>query len=740
MRAAAMANDENVQQPGGGDGAAGGKKKIPVTVEADHLARLASSKRPTIALAELIWNALDADAKVIRVEIDRNQMGSIDAIRVEDDGLGMTAQDVENYFGKLGGSWKAHKAKTPAQRLLHGKLGEGRFRAFGLGSNVQWVTRTGEKGAEAELIVEGSRSTKEFTITVPTSRMRAKRGTSVTVTNVELKLPGLMDGTSDGIIEELNEHFALYLRRYPGISISVDGRPVDPDESIIADREYDLTVEMPGGGIIKPKLTIIEWATDADRALSLCDENGFTLFDLKVEARLPGYSFTAYVCSPAIRQLNESNELALGEMHGGVRAIASAARDKIKEHYRQIRALEAKGRVAAWKKEAIYPYPGDSTTKVEVVERQVFEVCAASVEMLAPEFHKADQRTKALTFRLLRQAVEKSPAELQTILTEVLGLPSQRQVQLAKLLQKTTLSAIINASSIIAGRLEFIQGLESILFDQELKNAIKERTQLHKIVERNTWLFGEEFHLTVSDEGLTRCLQRHVELTTGKKAKKIKPVKTVTGNPLVVDLFLSRRIPLPGDQRQHLVVELKRPSVQIDLDVIAQVKKYATSVSKDERFRESRVSWSFWAISNAMDDLAKDDASQADRPLGVVSTRNKDIPYTIWVKTWGQLLDECKGRLEFFREKLEYQANHESGRKYLRDVYEKLLPSMRDVGSGDIAVDAAKDPVVPPSETITTGEFEAIEAEAGGSFAVLSEEESANVETEPDDSEEEQEK
>ncbi|MFO0714276.1 MAG: hypothetical protein U0353_30830 [Sandaracinus sp.] len=497
--------------------------------------------------------------------------------------------------------------------------------------------------------------------------------------------------------------------------MTVDGHAIDPKAAMVSATDYDFQVEIPSGGQIKATLTIIEWKRDAERTLSLCDGEGFTLLDLDARVRLPGYTFTAYVRSPVVRALHEKNELTLEELNPAVRALADGAREKIKDHFRERKAAAAKTRVETWKSEKVYPYEGAASSKVEVVERQVFEVCAVNVEMLAPEFQKADAQTKALTFRLLRQAVEKSPEDVQRILTEVLGLPSQKQRQLARLLDRTTLAAIINASSVIADRLEFLHGLESVLFDPETKGLLKERTQLHKLLEQNTWIFGEEFHLTASDEGLTKCLGKHLKLLTGQEPKKLVPVKTSTGQPQILDLFLSRRIPMLGDERHHLIIELKRPTVAIDQDVLTQVKKYARSVANDERFRSTRVRWTFWAVSNEMDDLAQTEANQVNRPRGVVQQVEGATPYTIWAKTWAQLLDEARARLEFFREKLEYQANHESGRKYLKDVYENLLPNLGDASSA-----------APPNgaeATTSSGEIDAIDAGDEGSFALAPEDE-----------------
>jgi hypothetical protein len=55
-----------------------------------------------------------------------------------------------------------------------------------------------------------------------------------------------------------------------------------------------------------------------------------------------------------------------------------------------------------------------------------------------------------------------------------------------KLLRKTTLSAVISAAKLVADRLEILTGLEAMLFDLDLKKQLKERSQLHKILEEKT--------------------------------------------------------------------------------------------------------------------------------------------------------------------------------------------------------------------------------------------------------------
>ena len=114
-------------------------------------------------------------------------------------------------------------------------------------------------------------------------------------------------------------------------------------------------------------------------------------------------------------------------------------------------------------------------------------------------------------------------------------------------------------------------------------------------------------------------------------------------------------------------MELKRPKVKIGHEEIMQVEKYAISVANDERFRSvTGVKWTFWAISDDVDQYAV--YRMDDR--GVISSKDE---ISVGIKTWGQIIDENKARLQFFQEKLEHQVDDETALKHLQEKYEKFL-------------------------------------------------------------------
>jgi hypothetical protein len=106
-----------------------------------------------------------------------------------------------------------------------------------------------------------------------------------------------------------------------------------------------------------------------------------------------------------------------------------------------------------------------------------------------------------------------------------------------------------------------------------------------------------------------------------------------------------------------------------------QIKSYAMSVVTDERFKSTKTKWVFWAISNDLTQEVREDASQANRPEGILY-QSKSGDVTVWVKTWGEVLQECEGRMNFYKKQLEYTASQASGLAHLRATYEKYLPDV----------------------------------------------------------------
>lgn len=654
-------------------------KHYQVVVESDHINKVASAK-PIPAVAELVWNGLDADATRVDVGLERGPLG-LEAVTVTDNGHGIAYEEAEGLFGRLGGSWKAHGRRSRQRgRILHGKEGKGRFKALAIGRVSEWTSvYRDERGKLMRFSITVIRDNlKDVRVTEPVE-VGAGLSTGVEVRITELH-HGFRSLEADQAVQPFSEVFALYLTDYDDAQVFVDRERLDP-ESLIKNRTvFELDDIVVDGETYPAKFHLIEWKSSSERWVFLCGEDGFPFQRMTPNFQTPGHQFSGYLRSGFLDVLQSIGQIDLADWHPALHSAYERAAGLTKLYFKETDAEQSRSEIERWKEQDVYPYREPAVTVVQQAERQVFDILALNLSKQLPSFSDLDSRTKEFQLRMLRHAVERGPEELQHIFTEVLQLPPKKQRELSQLLRDADLGNIITASRLVADRMKFLTGLEALIFDPDTKPHVKERSQLHRILaEGNTWVFGEAFNLTVDDQSLTEVLRKHQQLI-GDETVIDAPVKRIDGKVGIVDLMLSRSVPTNrSDEREHLVVELKRPSKKIGGTEIMQAKNYAYTVAKDERFRHIKTRWTFWVVSNDLDDFAQTEARQKDKPRGQVAQTDDGL-VEVWVKSWAELFAESKGRMRFVQDRLQANVNREDALTYLRTTYAKYLnPEVQEV-------------------------------------------------------------
>ena len=345
------------------------QRRISVQVADDHLQKLAASKRALDALSELVWNSLDADASSVSIEIMENGLSGIDRIVVKDNGCGFSSLETENAFTNLGNSWKKRESYTRmTHRILHGKEGQGRFKALSLGLNVQWRTtwRDPATGALRSHIIMMTREDIRTASIEEIDEHFPEPGTVVCITDVDRKQASFFGAEN---IERFTEDFSLYLLDYPGISLSYLGENIDPQAQIANRQEYESAYEYDGASY-QCSLSIIEWNSAKQRALMLCRNDAFTLKRLKPGIHAPGFSFTAYLKSEFLEKMQIEGFIAVEDIHPGLNDLLNQTREVLRTHFRRRMAELAKSQVEEWKEKDIYPYkdePANEVAKSDVI-------------------------------------------------------------------------------------------------------------------------------------------------------------------------------------------------------------------------------------------------------------------------------------------------------------------------------------------------------------------------------------
>ncbi len=648
--------------------------QLEVKVTNDYLNKLLRIT-PLKALSELIWNALDADATEVCVEFERNLLGGIEHIYLADNGHGINYDEITQQFGKLGESHKVKQKHSPSGRRYHGKHGQGRFGGFVLGNRVEWVSVSKSTQGFVEFNIQGHTSElKVFKTSSPIGTLASHTGVNVQITEL---LNDKVDDISDKLklVQDLTTIFAPYLLAYKDVNIIIDGLKIEPQNHIQHIIDYDICEVDNDNNSVDGKLKVIEWKKGSYKNLYLCNRTGVAYEEENSGIKSVSFSHTAYLQSEIIDRLWDENEIEFRELRADYNVLREAAEKKLRELQRERLAAEASKEVRKLKEEKIYPYQGSPKTAIEEAERQVFDICAVKINQYLPEFSKSAKGSKEMTYRLLKEALQTNPDSLRFILKEVLKLPAEQQDELASILERTSLKSIINTTKLITDRIMFLTGLEEVLYGDDFHKRLKERSQLHKILLGELWLFGEQYVYGYDDISLKNVLKKHLQLLGRDEIAKTIDFSSIKSLNDIPDIGLHQQYNFgQADHFENLVIELKRPSCVIGQEEISQIERYAFAIEDNEYFDKEKTKWKIVLLGIKLDRFVLKKAMQDGRANGLIY-KNQDGNMEVWVKEWNQVIQEAKGKHRFLKERLELQVkDNEEGLEYLRNKYIEYLP------------------------------------------------------------------
>ncbi|BAC75377.1 DNA mismatch repair protein [Streptomyces avermitilis] len=625
-------------------------------------------KKPQIAaVAELVWNALDANATLVDVEL-RRDWDAITQIVVTDNGHGMTTDRARAAFAGYGETWKTGKTHTEGNtRILHGRNGEGRLYAFALGDRLTWESVAEVEGELVGVRINGDADHATIWRVVETEPARDKTGTTVRIDVPQGKpLRGL---ERQDAAANLTAKLAFYLRAYPDVSVTFDGKRLDPSDIIVGE-PIDLRLDLPEEYTQEdpaPVVTFVEWNQRmSDRRMLICNADGIALYEQGREWTDSIVSFTPYLRSSLFNDISVDDLHGLPMSHGGLLDVAAKA---VQKHLALRGAQISAAVVRQLKDEGIYPYSGPSASGTQAIERQTFDVVVTVARDALPVKGAARQ----LSVSLIQTALESSPGDLHTILAKVLALSDEDRRHLKNLLDSTDLTHVIEAATTVTNRLNFIGALRKILADPQLRKDLREVDQLHPMIAKNLWLFGEDWNMAMNEVGLTNVLQAHLEDQLGEDVvleNQLEPVTQPDGRSGRVDvlLFRSRR---DDSSTERLIIELKRPTVRVGKKELDQIKGYARAIVDDPQYSGVDCKWRFYLITYDYSDKILRDIRQKDKPEGLADDHHD---YEVWVKSWGEILDTAEKKLLFFQRQLNYEATDDRVTQHLRESYSRFIP------------------------------------------------------------------
>ena len=191
------------------------KDNIRFSVDAGVIDRLGTElvARQETAVSELVKNAYDADAiEVVLSFKDSDSIGG--TLTIEDNGVGMTREQLVNGFMRISSTDKLHNPLSARyKRKRSGQKGIGRFAVQRLGEKLTIVSQTKETSEAIELTIEwknykGDTDLISISNKIVHKPKQREEGTT-------LKIEGLKDRWSQAAIKRIYRYVSAIIQPFP---------------------------------------------------------------------------------------------------------------------------------------------------------------------------------------------------------------------------------------------------------------------------------------------------------------------------------------------------------------------------------------------------------------------------------------------------------------------------------------------------------------------------------------------
>lgn len=512
------------------------------------------------ALKELIDNAWDADATAISVTLPAPM--TADPIIIEDNGCGMTEQDIRNEYLVVARDRRSRKGDRTnnLKRLVKGRKGIGKFAGLMVAGVME--TQSSARGKTTMVIISQddllnvARDLERIDLPiVVTETPDSDSGTKVTLT-------GLNQRYTFPKPEKLKNILILEYGREEGVSITVNGDILTLED--IPGKRFKHEETLPDAGTVRLDFKV----SDGSRPLK---QAGITI---RVGGKVIG--------KPSFFGLEDDPEIPpslLRKLYGEVEADSladciTADGYDIVENSTAFQAL--KPIIQAHLKKALKKvFHSEMSLQLARIQRKVNHRLAEmpehrrkfaqiAIEKLVKRFlGESDERITTVV-NVMLDALEKD--EYWQVLKHIDDCKDADVETFASALEEFGLLDMVMMANQAQHRLQLLDNLDILI-----RNPDSLEQSVHKVIEKNIWILGYEYSLVTSNKTLKKTVEDHSNAEfRGKRAAK-RP-----------DMFLGQNL-----RGGYLLIEFKRPSKTITRDDQNQAAKYRDDL--EAKFGQIRI-------------------------------------------------------------------------------------------------------------------------------------------------------
>lgn len=643
------------------------------------------------AFGELINNSLQAGAKNIDIDIDyinsASEKSPIRKIIIKDDGYGVPFSEFDNRILEIGTT-----VKQTGQ-------GIGRFGALQIGELMHIETVAYDKVEKKYSKTTFSLDSIDLTQAVLEDTMF-----KVDYEYFDTKLPSYYQviiekpyhNRLDKVLTKnlISKHFleenirqALF-EKYPfeifhkGIKFTINGKLIERKEFVIGDpfiKKVDYITNKGDEKELYYHFYKVDLSLNKVKVFFQIENSG--ILSVAHEFTFSSDWFTQdlgtwfiyvdskYFSSDLFRKLDLES---LGEEE--ISNLKSSVKVTINEFFKE-RNKKFEKFVANLTKDKFYPF------STEEAASKTQELVFTKIAYLIEDEHKLleqDKKIRNFIYPLLNKALENGNIEF--IFKEVLKLSPSSLEKFHALLGKTELEDVVHFASLVSEKLEFLDFLHELNYGK-IASYIKERSQLHKIVEDQLWLFGESYNGTPhlwSDKKIGNILKETREQYFGYEPsiedENLMEFSNESGLNDITDLFFFNEKITDCNAREIMIVELKSPKCSISEKEIAQINKYAFTIEQNSALPTEKVNYKLILISSKLTKYAKSQVDSRrktypDHPFLYDRKTEKNIE--VYILEWSELIEQNKRKLGYLSSKL--KVKDKSVKTKFENEYSELI-------------------------------------------------------------------
>jgi len=621
---------------------------------------LPSYKNTFEALCELINNSIQAKSKDIFLELKMSPNEEVspyafEIIRIKDNGEGVSASQIKNKLLLI-----ATDAKV-------GGKGIGRFSAFQIGNSVNIETvaydEQEEKAFKTSINLDAKTLEKsdldKYEIDVQSEETTALPYYQVTIADfwddVEVK-----NNPKKKIIKTLlpeNIEEALFIKYSSEILTSkvifhVNNKLLTSDNFIIDEPEKkSFPFPLSDGTINNIDLEFIHYkGKNKNIILSYrIENNGVKIQALEelLKMEFPETnSWLVQIDSPIFNARNDMfRNLSMDALDDDIVSLKQTIHDAVHDYFKK-----RNEKFFAFKDHLIqddfYPYKPGNVANPANSRVIAFNQLAYFLEEDYKILYNNDKLRKII-YPLIDKAI--SNGDVKDVLESIISLDDDKIKTFKQLLENAELAEVIRFSNDVSKRKQFLDFLNKLVYT-EIAGYIPERKLLHKIIEKNLWIFGPEYTncpILFSDTSIRNNLEqlrnKNLQYEKSEKDENYEEVDDKIKD--ITDLFFFNERIMNNDKREIMIVELKAPIVKISQKELDQVRRYMYDIEIMDKFSD-KFQYKIILVSSGFTGIgASSIGTISDDPTLLAKSKAKDI--SIHVHKWSDIIANNQKRLSY---------------------------------------------------------------------------------------------